>query len=133
MIKVNYLIEAHDEDGINEAIEGLSKETFSDEESDVIYISNIEQDSLDSTCFKLMYNGMTQWYFGPRTRYTSRDSQYKFFACMTEDGKMHKFDVSTVEKCQELIKKFETWFAEGKITEKEDILYIADTEDFDDI
>ena len=131
MIKVNYLIEAHEEDGINEAIEGLSREPF--EESNVIYISNIEQDSWDKTCFKLMYNGMTQWYFGPRSRCTSRYSQYKFFACMTEDGKMHKFDVSTVEKCQELIKKFEKWFAEGKITEKEDILYIADTEDFDDI
>lgn len=131
MIKVNYLIEAHDEDGINEAIEGLSKEPF--EESTVIYISNIEQDKWDNTCFKLMYNGMTQWYFGPRSRCTSRYSQYKFFACMTEDGKMHKFDVSTVEKCQDLIKKFETWFAEGKITEKENILYIADTEDFDDI
>lgn len=131
MIKVNYLIEAHDEDGINEVIEGLSREPYS--EDDAIYISNIEQDHWDKTCFKLMYNGMTQWYFGPRTRCQSRDYRYKFFACMTEDGKMHKFDVSTVEKCQELIKKFEKWFAEGKITEKEDILYIADTEDFDDI
>lgn len=129
MIKVNYLIEAHEEDGINEAIEGLSREPF--EESNVIYINNIALDSWDNTCFKLMYNGMTQWYFGPRTRSTSE--RYKFFACMSEDGKMHKFDVSTVEKCQELIKKFEKWFAEGKITEKEDILYIADTDDFDDI
>lgn len=129
MIKVNYLIEAHDEDGINEAIERLSKEPYS--EDDAIYISDIQQDRWDNTCFKMMYNGMTQWYFGPRTR--SFGHAYKFFACMTEDGKMHKFDVSTVEKCQELTKKFEKWFAEGKITEKEDILYIADSEDFDDI
>lgn len=131
MIKVNYLIERHDEAGIDEAIEGLSREPFKEE--NVIYINSIKQDSWDNTCFILMYDDMIQWYFGPRTRCMSRYGQLKFFACMTEDGKMHKFDVSTVEKCKELMKKFETWFAEGKITEKEDTLYIADTEDFDDI
>ena len=132
MIKVNYLIERHDEAGINEAIEGLSREPFKEE--NVICISSIEQDRWDKTCFMLMHNDLIQWYFGPRNRSLfNSDTQYKFFACMTEDGKMHKFDVSTVEKCKELIEKFETWFAEGKITEKEDTLYIADTEDFDDI
>lgn len=132
MIKVNYLIERQKESGIDEAIEGLKTQPFDEDEA--ICISSIEQDSWDKTCFKLMHNGLTQWYFGPRRRSLfGCDTQYKFFACMTEDGKMHKFDVSTVEKCKELIEKFEKWFAEGKITEKEDILYIADTDDFDDI
>lgn len=129
MIKVNYLIERYEESGIDIAIEGLKIQHFDAEEA--ICISSIEQDTWDRTCFKLMHNGLTQWYFGPRTR--SFSHEYKFFACMTEDGKIHKFDVSTVEKCKELIKKFEKWFAEGNITEKEDILYIADTDDFDDI
>lgn len=132
MIKVNYLIERHEEAGIDEAIEGFKTQPF--DEEDAICISSIEQDRWDKTCFMLMHDDIIQWYFGPRTRSCSRpEHQYKFFACMTEDGKMHKFDVSTVEKCKELIEKFEMWFAEGKITEKEDTLYIADTEDFDDI
>lgn len=129
MIKLNYLIERHEESGIDIAIEGLKNQPFDAKEA--ICISSIEQDTWDRTCFKLMHNGLTQWYFGPRRR--SFGQEYKFFACMTEDGKIHKFDVSTVEKCKELIKKFEKWFAEGNITEKEDILYIADTDDFDDI
>ena len=125
MIKLNYLIERHEESGIDIAIEGFKNQPFDAEEA--ICISSIEQDTWDRTCFKLMHNGLTQWYFGPRTRSFGQECQeYKFFACMTEDGKMHKFDVSTVEKCKELIKKFEKWFAEGNITEKEDILYFGD-------
>ena len=104
MLTVCYLNECRTEEDMDRCIQSYSSRLFIHE----FRIKDIKFRSHDT--YYLKFDGGGGWYFGPRN-----DSYWKWFGFMTEDGQLHKFDVSTDDKALDIAEKFRRWIEIGYI------------------
>lgn len=106
MLTVCYLSESRTEEDIDRYIQFYSSQPFIRQ----FTITSIEFRSHDT--YYLKFSGGGGWYFGPRG-----DTYWKWFGFMTEDGKVHKFDVSTDDKARDIAEKFVRWIESGYVVD----------------
>lgn len=104
MLTVCYLIECRTEEDIDRYSQSYSSQPFYRQ----FTIKDIKFRSHDT--YYLEFNDGGGWYFGPRN-----DSYWKWFGFMTEDGQIHRFDVSTDDKARDIAEKFRRWIEIGYI------------------